>query len=581
MTTTLIKNAAWVIAWDERPGRQVYRRGVDLAFSRRPHRVSRARLSPGRRTVSSTARAAGDARPHRHPLAPRARAALSRRSARSTACQHAHDRALRALAGILGDPMTRRARPAPNSPIASLLLCGVTTLVDISAPWRRLDRAVRQKRACAAFSRPAMPRRAGISKTTMSFATPGTRRAAATGFAAALATDRRGAHPSLRPAVGCRLADADRYLHRRSACATASAAAQRARPSLHRAPRAERQRGARDDPPPRADPGAVGARHRACSVPARSSATRCSSTHHSWVRWLDQDRSRLARRQRDRGRALPDAVRPLWPDHGEFRRLSARRRGDGARHRLQPAQPRRGDAQGRRSWPASPRATSMSVTTADLFHAATAGGAKALLRDDLGRLAPGKKADLVLVDLDLPADAAGARPAALVYLSRRRPRGARRVCRRPSGRRRRQGADARPGRGRPAARRSAIPHAGGGAPARLSRAGGGRDRTAEPSSRGLSDHCAIRAVSDPIKPTFPVSLSDRPFAIASSRSLSWGRRSRTRRLPAMTAGNWSKSVTELRTLHCVGMTAIFCSSVILPWVGDSRLGAARGAVRPV
>jgi 5-methylthioadenosine/S-adenosylhomocysteine deaminase len=40
-----------------------------------------------------------------------------------------------------------------------------------------------------------------------------------------------------------------------------------------------------------------------------------------------------------------------------------------------------------------------SVSTADILHAATVGGAKALGRDDIGRLAPGKKADLVVVDL--------------------------------------------------------------------------------------------------------------------------------------------------------------------------------------
>jgi cytosine/adenosine deaminase-related metal-dependent hydrolase len=40
---------------------------------------------------------------------------------------------------------------------------------------------------------------------------------------------------------------------------------------------------------------------------------------------------------------------------------------------------------------------------AEAFHAATAGGARALGRDDIGRLAPGAKADLVLVDLDHPA----------------------------------------------------------------------------------------------------------------------------------------------------------------------------------
>ena len=44
-----------------------------------------------------------------------------------------------------------------------------------------------------------------------------------------------------------------------------------------------------------------------------------------------------------------------------------------------------------------------AVGTADVFHAATVGGARALLRDDLGRLAPGCRADLVLVDLADPA----------------------------------------------------------------------------------------------------------------------------------------------------------------------------------
>ena len=43
-----------------------------------------------------------------------------------------------------------------------------------------------------------------------------------------------------------------------------------------------------------------------------------------------------------------------------------------------------------------------AVTTSDLLDAATVGGAKALMRDDLGRIATDKKADLVLVDLALP-----------------------------------------------------------------------------------------------------------------------------------------------------------------------------------
>ena len=43
-----------------------------------------------------------------------------------------------------------------------------------------------------------------------------------------------------------------------------------------------------------------------------------------------------------------------------------------------------------------------TVSTSMLFHAATVGGATALMRDDIGRLAPGMKADIVLVDLSNP-----------------------------------------------------------------------------------------------------------------------------------------------------------------------------------
>jgi 5-methylthioadenosine/S-adenosylhomocysteine deaminase len=43
-----------------------------------------------------------------------------------------------------------------------------------------------------------------------------------------------------------------------------------------------------------------------------------------------------------------------------------------------------------------------SVSTGMLFHAATTGGAKAMLRDDIGRLAPNARADIVLVDLCQP-----------------------------------------------------------------------------------------------------------------------------------------------------------------------------------
>lgn len=44
-----------------------------------------------------------------------------------------------------------------------------------------------------------------------------------------------------------------------------------------------------------------------------------------------------------------------------------------------------------------------SAMTADVFNAATIGGAKSLMRDDLGRLTAGAKADVVVIDVNNPA----------------------------------------------------------------------------------------------------------------------------------------------------------------------------------
>ena len=62
-----------------------------------------------------------------------------------------------------------------------------------------------------------------------------------------------------------------------------------------------------------------------------------------------------------------------------------------------------------------------TVTTTNIFDAATIGGARALLRDDIGRLAEGCKADMVMVDIKHPMMQPGRDPVrSLIYAAAER-----------------------------------------------------------------------------------------------------------------------------------------------------------------
>ena len=86
-----------------------------------------------------------------------------------------------------------------------------------------------------------------------------------------------------------------------------------------------------------------------------------------------------------------------------------------------------------------------ATTAAHAFDAATLGGARALGRDDLGRIAPGAKADLVLWKASLVADDAAARPRQEHRLQRERRGRGPRLRQRPPGGGRRAGARRRRG----------------------------------------------------------------------------------------------------------------------------------------
>ena len=116
---------------------------------------------------------------------------------------------------------------------------------------------------------------------------------------------------------------------------------------------------------------------------------------HSWVRWHTGDDPQAARRQRRGGGALSNAVRSCYygqvMEHfGAYPRRFGVVMGLGTdcssrAHNLVEEM-----RKAPRCWPAPPRATSTPSMSPDFLHAATAGGAAALLRDDIGR--PGRYA---------------------------------------------------------------------------------------------------------------------------------------------------------------------------------------------
>ncbi len=138
MTTTAIKNAAWVIAWDERLGRHVYRRGVDLAF--RDDRIiflgtdfDESALGPADRVIDGSARLVlpGLIDIHSHPE----HEPLYRGIREEHGLPSMHMTGLYERSQALSAPDDEARAASAEFAYCELLLSGVTSLVDISPPW--------------------------------------------------------------------------------------------------------------------------------------------------------------------------------------------------------------------------------------------------------------------------------------------------------------------------------------------------------------------------------------------------------------------------------------------------------------
>ena len=286
MSTTLIRNADWAIAWERNASRHVY--------SRHRCRLRRRRITHVGPGFAGTADATVDGRGlmvmpglvnmHSHlGHEPAYRGIREEHGVANMYMSSSSSAARRSMS-----PTLSCARPAPKSPSArcsraALRRCATSRRSTTGGPTS-LARA-----ASARFWRRVSPPHAGSSNDLRSGSIGTSRRARA--LRGGARARRRAVAASLRSPVRRDLADADRELFGRSA-ARQLEPRPGSQASLHPARRARRARVIGDGQAPRhdADPGGqdIGLlgpthRHRPCHLPDT----------HSWIRWHTKNDIRL------------------------------------------------------------------------------------------------------------------------------------------------------------------------------------------------------------------------------------------------------------------------------------------------
>jgi 5-methylthioadenosine/S-adenosylhomocysteine deaminase len=173
LTTTVIRNADWVVAWDEGAGRHVYRRDLDIAFSGdrivfvgRNYGGAADEVVDGKDLLVMPGLIDIHSHPEHEPLYRGVREEHGLRNMHMTGLYE------RSQAFSAPDDEARAA--SAELAYCELLLSGVTSLVDISPVWDGwLDLFSRS--GMRGFLAPGY-----ASSMTSTFSLPGTRNAAAT-----------------------------------------------------------------------------------------------------------------------------------------------------------------------------------------------------------------------------------------------------------------------------------------------------------------------------------------------------------------------------------------------------------------
>jgi 5-methylthioadenosine/S-adenosylhomocysteine deaminase len=397
VTVTVIRNAEWVVAWDEKAGRHVYRRGVDIAFTNNTisfvgsnYPGSAERVIDGKDRLVLPGLIDIHSHPEHEPLYRGVREEHGVRNMHMTGLYE------RSQAFSAPDEEARAA--SAEFAYCELMLSGVTSLVDISPAWDGwIDLFARS--GLRGFLAPgyASARWYLDNDFELKFAWDEARGRA--GFATALALiDAAAKHPSGRLSGVLSPMQID----------TCSAEL------LRDSSDAARERGV---------PLTVHLAQSVCEVHEmirRHGKTSVQWAHeigilgprtilghalfldtNSWIRWWSRSDLDLLAQS---GCSVAHCPTPfarygqIMENFGDYLRAGVNigLGTDTTPHNLL-------EEMHKAAVLARIAARDIpTVTTADLLHAATVGGAKALMREDLGRIAPNAKADLVIVDLRVP-----------------------------------------------------------------------------------------------------------------------------------------------------------------------------------
>ena len=397
MSTTVIRNADWAIVWDEEAGRHAYRRGVDIAFAEdRITFVGRNFTGPADRVIDGSDRLVlpGLIDIHSHPEhEPLYRGVREEHGVRNMHMTGLYERS-QAFSATDDDARAASAEFA----YCELLLSGVTSLVDISPAWDGWIELF-AKSGIRGFVAPGYASARWRLENDFELKFDWDEARGRDGFATALRfIDRATQHPSgllsgvvspmqIENCTADLLRDSHDAARDRDIPFTVHIAQ-----SVLEVQEMVRRHGKTP---------VQWAHEIGILSPQTILGHALFIDVHSWIRWWTRtDLALIA----ETGCSVAHCPTPfarygqMMENFGDYLRAGVNMGlgTDTTPHNLV-EEMRKAAVLARIA--ARDIAT---VTTSDLLHAATIGGARALLRDDLGRIALNKKADLVLLDLTVP-----------------------------------------------------------------------------------------------------------------------------------------------------------------------------------